>query len=53
VSGRFRPGDVRHAVADIKLAKAHLNWTPQVDFVTGLKRFVTWTQVSADRSLNA
>jgi dTDP-L-rhamnose 4-epimerase len=53
VTGRFRPGDVRHAVADITSAKAHLNWTPQVDFATGLKRFVTWTQMSADRSLNA
>jgi dTDP-L-rhamnose 4-epimerase len=44
VSGNFRAGDVRHAVAEITLARDLLGWQPHTDFATGLKRFVDWAK---------
>jgi dTDP-L-rhamnose 4-epimerase len=44
ISGDFRIGDVRHAVADIRRAEALLNWKPVVGFDEGLGRFVAWTR---------
>lgn len=44
VSGDFRPGDIRHAVADIAQAKSQLGWTPKVDLETGLAELVTWAK---------
>jgi UDP-glucose 4-epimerase len=37
-----RPGDVRHSLADISLAKAVLGYTAAVDFPTGLQRSLAW-----------
>ncbi len=44
VSGDFRDGDIRHAVADISLAKAQLNWEPQVSLEAGLKNLCDWVK---------
>ena len=41
VNGRYRLGDVRHITADSSRARAELSWAPQVDFQTGMGRFVT------------
>jgi dTDP-L-rhamnose 4-epimerase len=42
VSGRYRLGDVRHAVADISRLISTLQFRPQVSFVEGLKQYVEW-----------
>lgn len=56
VSGRFRPGDIRHNYADITRMRDHLGFVPQVDLREGLSRTVDWalTQpVEEDRSAKA
>lgn len=40
ISGDFRTGDVRHAVADISLARERMGWSPIVDLPSGLRRLV-------------
>ena len=37
-----RPGDIRHSLADISLARKLLGYRPVVDFETGLRRTVDW-----------
>jgi nucleoside-diphosphate-sugar epimerase len=37
-----RPGDVRHSLADIRLARKLLGYLPTVDLATGLRRTVEW-----------
>jgi UDP-glucose 4-epimerase len=37
-----RPGDIRHSLADISLARRLLGYRPTVDFRTGLERTVEW-----------
>lgn len=37
-----RLGDVKHSVADIRLAEQHLGYLPRVSFEEGLARTVTW-----------
>jgi len=37
-----RPGDVRHSLADIRLARKLLGYRPTVDLATGLRRTVEW-----------
>jgi dTDP-L-rhamnose 4-epimerase len=42
VTGQFRPGDVRSAVADISTAKSTLGWAPKISLPEGIKRLVSW-----------
>ncbi len=42
ISGRFRPGDVRHAVADISRAADELRWQPEHALASGIDRLVAW-----------
>lgn len=44
VTGAFRAGDIRYAVADVSRAKAALDWRPKHDIRSGLTRFVTWSR---------
>lgn len=44
ISGNFRAGDVRHAVAETDLARDLLGWQPRTAFSAGLKRFVDWAK---------
>lgn len=44
VTGDFRPGDVRYAVADVALAKTALHWGPRVDLETGLGALAEWAK---------
>ncbi len=37
-----RAGDIRHSLADIRLARELLGYAPQVDFQEGLRRTVEW-----------
>jgi UDP-N-acetylglucosamine 4-epimerase len=38
----FRPGDVRHSLANIEKAKNLVGFEPKVDVLTGLKRSIKW-----------
>lgn len=44
VTGAYRPGDIRHAVADITQAQTTLGWKPQCGLEEGLQRLVTWSR---------
>lgn len=56
ISGDFRPGDIRHNWADIRLMQTHLGLEPKIDLKAGLSITVDWalTQpVEEDRSSKA
>jgi dTDP-L-rhamnose 4-epimerase len=44
ITGKFRSGDIRHAVADISRANSELGWHPRVSLETGLTRLVEWVR---------
>ena len=44
ITGQFRPGDIRYAVADISRAQDHLGWTPQVPLSEGLRQLAAWSR---------
>lgn len=44
VSGDFRAGDVRYAVADTTKANTLLGWRPQVSFEQGVAALVAWAK---------
>ncbi|MGI9119726.1 MAG: NAD-dependent epimerase/dehydratase family protein [Acidimicrobiales bacterium] len=48
VSGRFRLGDVRHAVADVARLRQGLGEVPGTSLRQGLKEFVTWALENPD-----
>jgi dTDP-L-rhamnose 4-epimerase len=41
-SGRYRVGDIRHAVADVRRLQQTLDFVPQTSFVEGLQAYVDW-----------
>ena len=56
ISGRFRPGDIRHNYADISRMRGHLGFVPKTDLPEGLSRTVDWAlsqPVEEDRSAKA
>ncbi|MFV0624654.1 NAD-dependent epimerase/dehydratase family protein [Sphingomonas sp. ac-8] len=44
VTGNFRLGDIRDNFADMTRAREVLDFTPTVDFATGIARFIGWVQ---------
>jgi len=44
ITGAFRPGDIRYAVADITRARATLGWHPTVSLNDGLARLADWSR---------
>jgi dTDP-L-rhamnose 4-epimerase len=42
ISGQFRPGDVRYAVANIAAAKSLLGWAPGVSLADGVNEILEW-----------
>jgi len=44
VTGAFRAGDIRYAVADTTLARQVLGWSPQVGFEQGVAALVAWAR---------
>lgn len=44
ITGNFRIGDIRDNYADLSRARAALGFTPQVDFATGIARFIDWVK---------
>jgi dTDP-L-rhamnose 4-epimerase len=49
VTGQFRAGDIRHAVADIAKAEKTLGWRPTTSLEDGLSRLAAWAKESLDR----
>lgn len=47
VSGKFRPGDIRFAAADITRARQVLHWNPRVTLEEGLQRLAEWSKASS------
>jgi len=43
ITGAYRPGDIRHAVADIRRASDLLGWMPEVPLEAGLQALVDWS----------
>jgi dTDP-L-rhamnose 4-epimerase len=46
VSGAFRAGDIRHAVADIARAQAMLGWAPRTGVEDGAAALVAWAKAA-------
>lgn len=46
ITGAFRPGDIRYAVANIDRAEAVLDWTPSVSLTDGLARLAEWSRLA-------
>lgn len=44
ISGDYRPGDIRYAVADISKAKKALGWTPATSLKDGLAALADWVK---------
>jgi len=42
-----RPGDIRHSLADVRLARRLLGYRPTVDFETGLRLTLDWYRETA------
>jgi len=47
-----RPGDVKHSLADIGMARMYLNYTPEVEFEEGLRRTVEWYRQPSPESVS-
>ncbi len=46
ITGEYRPGDIRHAVADISSAQRSLGWTPQISLEMGVGALIDWAKAS-------
>ena len=44
ISGRYRLGDIRHAVADTSHLQAATGFRPQVSFADGLRKYLAWAK---------
>ncbi len=44
--GEFRPGEIRHLIADITRIRA-IGFTPEVDLKTGIERYLEWIRTRA------
>lgn len=44
-----RPGDVRHTMADITLAKKLLNWQPKISFEEGIEKTREWFEKTYEK----
>lgn len=44
ITGKFRPGDIRYAVADITRAKAQLGWEPKIPLAESLRQLADWSR---------
>jgi len=42
VSGRYRDGDIRHAWCDLATVQNQFEWTPAVDWRTGITEYALW-----------
>jgi dTDP-L-rhamnose 4-epimerase len=49
IVSEYRVGDIRHCVADLRRAAAHLNYSPRVSLEAGLREFKTWAAGEPER----
>ncbi|HEY8057045.1 MAG TPA: NAD-dependent epimerase/dehydratase family protein [Terriglobales bacterium] len=47
LTGRFRLGDARHCIADIRAARQQLGYTPQVSLAEGLRELAAWLRTQS------
>lgn len=47
VTGAFRPGDIRFALADTTAAREKLGWEPRIPLKQGLRELVDWSRTSS------
>jgi dTDP-L-rhamnose 4-epimerase len=47
ISGEFRPGEMRHLISDIKLARS-AGYKPTVDLSEGIGRYIDWIRSQSD-----
>ena len=47
IHGDFRPGDIKHSLADISAAEKLLGYQPEVDHSTGFQETISWFVSSA------
>ena len=45
INGKFRLGDIRHNYADLTKITSILGFVPEVDFKTGITKFVEWVKL--------
>jgi dTDP-L-rhamnose 4-epimerase len=45
----YRPGDIRHCIADIGAARRVLGYRPTIDFESGLRELATWLSTQRRR----
>lgn len=50
VTGAFRAGDIRHAVANVEKARHGLGWSAEVPFERGVAQLVAWAKAEASAS---
>ena len=48
ITGAYRAGDIRHAVADIAAARQTLDWAPRTSFESGVSQLVEWAKGSSN-----
>ncbi len=53
ITGDFRAGDIRHATADLTLARRALGYSPSTAFPTGLAAFLDWASQSPVSGLSS
>ncbi|MGE0813621.1 MAG: NAD-dependent epimerase/dehydratase family protein [Vicinamibacterales bacterium] len=44
--GPPRPGDVRHSLADVRLARDRIGYVPEVDLAEGLAEYMPWARAA-------
>lgn len=44
MTNKYRIGDIRHNYADLKKITSLINYRPTIDFLTGVKEFVSWVK---------
>lgn len=47
VNGEYRPGEMRHLISDISLARA-AGYEPEVEIAEGIRRYVGWIRTQGD-----
>jgi dTDP-L-rhamnose 4-epimerase len=46
LTGKYRAGDIRHCYADISKIRSKLKYEPRVDFQSGMKELIAWSETA-------
>lgn len=47
IRGRYRVGDIRHALADVSLLETSIGYRPATSFESGVRAFAEWAEKNA------